>query len=188
MSYGEYLKELVAPLGVYRLEGTLNAAELDCHGEALDQVFALLENIHREADLTTAQENGLLTVERLFSRRPVTNDRERLRAALIALLRVSGDSFTLAAINDNLAGCGVNAVAMEGDTPQTLTVRFPDVAGIPEGYEQMKKIIEDILPCHLDIAYHFWYMNWQTMEERFPSWAAVEECGLPWSRLEALKE
>lgn len=186
MSYAEYLKDLLRPMGVYRLEGSVNGAELESLGAALDAVQERLEAIHREADLTTAGREGLARVESLFSRRPVTEDTERLRAALAALLRVGGDSFTLKAINDNLAGCGLNAVASEGTQPQTVEVRFPEVPGIPDGYEEMRKIIEDILPCHLAVEYVFWYITWAMMEERFSTWGDLERLGLSWEELEKL--
>lgn len=186
MKYADCLKELLRPLGVYRLEGSLGGAELESMGGAMDGLQAVLEEIHRQADLTTAGDEGLAAVEKLFSRRPVTNDRERRRAALAALLRVGGDSFTLAAINDNLAGCGLNAVASEGKTAQTVEVRFPEVPGIPDGYEEMRKIIEDILPCHLAVKYVFWYITWAMMEERFATWGDVAALGLSWEALEKL--
>ncbi len=184
MSYGQYLKDLLRPLGVYRLEGTVNGAELESIGAELDRVQAELERTRDQADLTTAGSEGLDAVEKLFSRRPVTDDPERRRAALAALLRVSGDSFTLAAINDNLAGCGLNAKASEGSAPQTVEVRFPEVPGKPEGYEQMRKIIEDILPCHLNIEYVFWYITWALMERQFPTWGELDGAGLTWDQLE----
>ena len=184
--YGEYLKQLLYPLGVYRLENSFNGAELESIGGVLDGVQNLLEEVHKQADLTTAGESGLKRVESLFARQPVTNDPERLRAALAALLRVGGDSFTLSAINDNLAGCGLNAVASEGESAQTVEVRFPEVPGIPDGYEEMRKIIEDILPCHLAVEYVFWYVTWAMMEERFATWGDIEARNLTWEELEKL--
>lgn len=186
MSYAGYMKQLLRPMGVYRLENSINAAELESIGGALDAAQERLEAIHREADLTTAGQEGLARVESLFSRCPVTEDTERLRAALAALLRVGGDSFTLRAINDNLAGCGLNAVASESSRPQTVEVCFPEVPGIPEGFEEMRKIIEDILPCHLEVEYLFWYITWAMMEQRFPHWNDVEQLGLTWGELEKL--
>lgn len=186
MNYGDCLKELLAPLGVYNLKGTLNGAELESVGQALDEVMEHLDRAHGEADLTTAGDEGLAAVESLLARRPVTADRERRRAALAALLRVGGDSFTLAAINDNLAGCGLNAVASEGAEGQRVEVRFPEVPGIPEGYEEMRQIIEDILPCHLDIQYVFWYITWAMVEAKFPTWGNIQAAGLTWEELEKL--
>ena len=186
MSCGEYLKELLRPLGVYRLEGTINGGELEAQGQALDGVAGILDTLQREMLLTTAEDEGLEAIECLLSRRPVTETVEGRRDALAALLRIGGDSFTLAAINDNLAGCGINAVASETGTPGTVEVRFPDVPGIPEGFEALRAIIEDILPCHLAVEYVYWYVTWGMLEERFATWGELEQLNLTWSQVEKL--
>ena len=101
MNYAQAMRELLEPLRVYHLEGTLNGGELDSLGAALDACGAVLEEIQREMLLSTAQGKGLEAMEKLLARRPVTHDLQRRRDALAALLRIGGDSFTLAAINDN---------------------------------------------------------------------------------------
>ena len=186
MSCGAYLKELLRPLGVYRLEGTINGGELEAQGQALDGVAEALDIIQREMLLTTAEDAGLEAIERLLSRRPVAGTAEGRRAALAALLRIGGDSFTLAAINDNLAGCGINAVASETGTPGTGEVRFPDVLGIPDGLGALRAIIEDILPCHLAVEYVYWYVTWEELEERFATWGDLEQLNLTWDEVEKL--
>lgn len=186
MSYSDYLRELLRPLGVYNLEqGSLNGSELDCIGSALDWAEERLEECQREMNLLTAEREGLDQVAGLLPRKPVTEDTGRMRLALAALLRINGDSFTLRAINDNLAGCGLNAVASEAEG-QTVEVRFPDVPGIPDGVEEMKAIIEEIIPCHLAVQYVYWYITWIMIELRFSSWGAVEDTGMSWSELEKL--
>lgn len=186
MSHAAYLKELLRPLGIYRLEGGPGAGELTAQGAELDAVAAELEEIEREMLIATAEDEGLEAIESLLARRPVAATLERRRAALAALLRVGGDSFTLAAINDNLAGCGLNAVASETGAAGYVEVRFPDVPGIPEGFEEMRKIIEDILPCHLGIEYVFWYITWAMMEEKFDTWGDIEAGGYTWEELEKM--
>ena len=64
MSCGAYLKELLRPLGVYRLEGTINGGELEAQGQALDGVAEALDIIQREMLLTTAEDAGLEAIER----------------------------------------------------------------------------------------------------------------------------
>ncbi len=184
MSHGTYLKDLLAPLGVYRLEGTLNGGELECIGAALDGCQSKLERIQREMSLVTAEAEGLGAVGTLLARQPVTSDTAMRRAALAALLRVSGDSFTPAALSDNLTGCGLNVSVTEMDTAGEVEVKFPHMPGIPDGFEEMKKIIEDILPCHLLIHYVFWYITWHQLEEMFGSWNALEGAGFTWTQLE----
>lgn len=147
---------------------------------------AALETVEREMLLTTAEGDGLERIEALLARRPVTSVLERRRAALAALLRIGGDSFTLSAINDNLAGCGLNAVASETEEPGVVEVRFPEVPGIPDGFAEMRAIIEDILPCHLEIRYVYWYITWAMLQARFQTWGEIESLGLSWSALEKL--
>lgn len=186
MSYGAYLRELLRPLRIYGLEGTANGGELEAQGKALDGVEAAMEEVQREMLICTAEGRGLEAVEALLARKPVAASLERRRAALAALLRIGGDSFTLAAINDNLAGCGLNAVASETGTPGYVEVRFPDVPGIPDGFEELKQIIEDILPCHLEIEYVFWYVTWERMEALFDTWGDIEAGNYTWGTLEKL--
>lgn len=187
MNYAEHLAQLLQPLGVYDWEkGTFHRAELAAQGDALDRCGQALEEIQREMTLATAEDEGLAAVEALLPYRPVTDSLERRRAALAALLRIGGDGFTLAGVNDNLAGCGLNALAAETDTPGYIQVSFPEVPGIPDGFAELRKIIEEIVPCHLSIEYVFWYITWEMMEARFGTWANVEAGGYDWETLEKL--
>jgi len=188
MNYAGYLKELLRPMGVYRLEGSINAAELESIGAALDAVAKKLEEVHRQADLTVAGEEGLTKVERLFARCPVTENPEQMRKALAALLRIGGDSFTPTALNDTLTGCGLRVTVSEADEPQSVEVHFPDVAGIPDGFEQIRTAVEEILPCHLAVEYLFWYINWDLLERQFSSWESLEKQNLTWTELEKMVE
>lgn len=187
MSYAGYIWALLEPLGIYRKNGTFQMGELHAQGEALDGVEARLEELEREMCLATAGDWGLEQVAGLFRRRPVAPTTERLRAALAALLRIGGDSFTLAAINDTITGCGIPAVVKETGTGQ-VAVSFPGVAGEPEGFLELKTIIEDILPAHLGIEYDFWFLIWQELEDNFPSWRSIEDLELSWTQLETFVE
>ena len=181
MSGAEYLRELLRPLGVYDLEAPFNGGELEAAGLALDEMELALEEIEQEVLLTTAEDWGLERWAALFARRPVAEEPRALADALAALLRIGGDSFTLSAINDNLAGCGLNAVASETEEPGVVEVRFPEVPGIPDGFAEMRAIIEDILPCHLEIRYVYWYITWAMLQARFQTWGEIESLGLSWS-------
>lgn len=187
MSYAGYLRELLRPLGVYDLDAPFNGGELDVQGAALDGAESLLEEAGREIDLTAAESWGLERLGSLFVRRPVAQTPRAMAQALSALLRIGGDSFTLAAINDTISGCGIPA-QVEENGAGTVTVSFPGTAGMPEGFPQLKRIVEDILPAHLDIRYWFWYLTWTELEEKFPAWQAIEDRGLTWAELETCVE
>jgi len=186
MSYADYIWALLEPLGVYQKSGTFQMGEIQAQGEALDQVDSQLMESEREMCLATAQDWGLERVAGLFRHRPVASTTKRLRAALAALLRIGGDSFTLEAINDTIAGCGVHALVQENGTPNEVVVTFPQVPGIPKGFEEIKEIIEDILPAHLLITYNFWYVTWEELERRIRTWQEIEDRDLDWEGLETL--
>ncbi len=188
MSYARYLKDMLEPMGVYRLENSLNGAELESAGAALDGVDQVLEEVEREMLLLTAEDWGLSAVEELLRRRPAAPTLEQRREALAALLRIGGDSFTLEAINDTLRGCGLQAVASETGTPGYVEVRFPDVPGIPDGIETMQAIIEEILPAHVGITYVYWFSTWAELEEQLETWGDIEELGLTWGEMEKMVE
>lgn len=183
MSYAQYLRELLRPLGVYDLEAPFSGGELDTEGTALDGAEGTLEEVGREVDLTSARDWGLEQMARLFVRRPVAGTPEELGQALAALMRIGGDSFTLEAINDTISGCGIPAQVSETGVG-SVQVRFPGTAGVPEGFEQLKKIVEDILPAHLAIEYWFWYLTWAELEVKFSCWADIEARNLTWEQLE----
>ena len=184
LGYEEYLAALLRPLGVYDLQpGTINRGELAAYGRALDGAGEELDHTAREMSLTTARDFGLERIEALLPYRPVCQTARQRREALAALLRIGGDSFTLAAINDTITGCGIPAVVKELGTGQ-VSVSFPGTAGVPAGFEELKKIIEDILPTHLGIQYDFWFLLWRELEEWFPSWRSIEDRNMTWTELE----
>lgn len=181
MTHEDYLAALLRPLGVYDLrEGTVNRGELGAYGKRLDDMELELEDTAREMSLATARSFGLERVEELLPYRPVCSTPAQRRSALAALLRIGGDSFTPAAINDTLRGCGLNARAEEGEQPGYVKVYFPDVAGIPEGFQELRAIIEEILPSHVDVTYVFWYNTWAMTAARHPTWGHAQATGLSW--------
>lgn len=184
MSIGQALRDLLAPLGVYRWEGTFRWGELQSEGAALDQAEEVLARIQREANLATAQEEGLTGLCRLLGCRE-EGEPDQLRQTLAALLRVGSGSFTLAAVNDAVRGCGISALVEETGDPLKLAVSFPDTGGMPDDFARRQQVIEKLLPCHVQVEYQFQYMTWTLLEGRFLSWAQLEETGATWKTFEA---
>jgi hypothetical protein len=183
MRYSESLRELLAPLGVYRWEGTFQWSELQSEGEALDGAGEELAELEQESDLFTARGQGLALVEDLLGV-DLPTEGEDLALALAALLRVGEGSFTLAAMNDTLRGCGLPAQVAETGDPLHLQVSFPGTAGVPKGFDDMKEVIEGILPCHVAVAYTFVQTTWADLEEKGMNWDYLESCNWTWEDLE----
>ena len=180
MGYGAYMRQLLRPLGIYRLEkGNLNHSETEAVGWVLDEVEKALESTEREGRLATAEET-LQEWAKLFLHLPRAQDREQLRRAVAALLLIGEGSFTVKAINETICGCGVDCLVEETETYGTVRVSFLGTVGIPEDFEQKKAIIEEIIPCHLAIDWFFLFMTWAICEGKAYTWSKVEKEGHDW--------
>lgn len=184
MGSADRMRQLLAPLKIYQWDGSYQWAELQSEGAALDACLADLEEICREMNLCTASSFGLDAISRLLARAPKAQTAAAMRDALAALLRIQDGSFTLSAINDNLSGCGLTAQAEELEAGKRIRITFPTILGIPEDFEEMCSIIEEILPCHLEAEYRFRFLTWAMLEARFPSWLSIEARGLTWYQLQ----
>lgn len=160
MSSTDRLLELLVPLGVYSFaDGSYSLGELKAIGAEIDLSKSVLENIEQDSCLLTAAADVLAAYGKLFGFALPSADTETLRKAIVYLTNISGDCFTLAAINKAIAECGINAVVEErGDG---VIVRFPGVMGVPEEIDRMKAVIELVIPAHLQAEYVFVYLTWQ---------------------------
>lgn len=82
MSYAQYLRQLLRPLGVYDVEGRYLSGELEAEGLALDGVESVLDELQREANLATAEDWGLERIAGLLRRRPPASTTKAMREAL----------------------------------------------------------------------------------------------------------
>ena len=170
--YEQYLIRLLAPLGLYDLRAPHNGGELAALGGELDSVSGLVElverGIHERVRFSVLQE--------ILENNESEEDR---REAIAALLRISEDSLTPEAINDTLTGCGIRARAEE-KADGSLRVVFPRTAGVPAEFDQIRKIILDILPCHLEVEFYFRYLTWAECEAAEYTWDEVETAQHTW--------
>ena len=134
MGGAQQLRDLLAPLGVYRWEGSFQWGELRAAGAALDGVAEELATLQREMCLMTEE-----TAAR--------------RAALAAQLRIGGNG--PAAMTDALRSCGLAAEVRESSAPLQVTVVFPTLTEAPEDDAAVRAIVEAILPAHLYVRYQY---------------------------------
>lgn len=178
--YEQFLISLLAPLRVYDLtQGSVSEAELYALGQVFDGTAERLEYAEREGLTATAEDEGLRRRESLFARRPAAVTPEERRAAIAALLQIAGDSLTPEAIGRTIRGCGIRAEAIEMGNGN-LRVVFPETAGVPAEFEQIQKIILDILPCHLGVDFYFRYLTWAECEAAGYTWESVEAAQHTW--------
>lgn len=185
MGYASYITELLRPLGIYTFRaGSVSGSEIESIGAALDECARDLAEKEREALVATAEAQGLAQMEALFAHRPAAGTVSERRAAIAALVQISGGDFTRAAIDRALRGCGIRAEVTETEEAGCVRVTFPETAGVPEEFDRMRTIILDIIPCHLETEFYFRYLTWVELEARFPTWSSIEEGNYTWEALE----
>lgn len=184
MGYGEYLKSLLRPLRLYDLDDPIGSAELNAMGSAMDELYTQLSEVERESILSTAQNWGLERYEDILPYHPVSGSLEERRAAIMAMLRIDGASFTLPAIRDTIAACGIAVEVEESTAFQTVCISFPGVMGEPKDYEAIQSRIAQILPCHLAVEYLLKYLTWMDLENYKLTWRKIESTALTWDALE----
>lgn len=174
MGYGEYLRELLRPLHVYDLSPeSFSGGEIEALGAAMDDAFAALQRHFRESLVMTAEDDGLAAMESLFPFMATEADAQRRRKALSGFLQISGDSFTAKAMNECLGAIGTSCRAEAADGGE-IAVSFPGVPGRPAPWSEKKRIIESILPCHLQPRYDFWWNTWGHTAQQRTIWGALK--------------
>lgn len=153
MSYSDYLKNTLKPLGIYELETGIGSAELNALGAVMDEAEKKLSRTFREMLPMTAENEGLQKFESLFPGAASTADLASRRAAVNALMRMGEYESSDQGLNIFLDACGIPANVYETATKEVLKVRFSGTK--PEGEElrKLKQRIEAILPCHLEVIY-----------------------------------
>jgi len=171
-------------MGVYRLNDGYAAAETDAVGGALDGADAVFQELLDEACVLTASGYGLEAYESMLPPRAGVGGIKERRAAVRALAAIDETSFTPKAMSESLSGCGITASVTETDGWYIVSVGYPDTRGVPEKEAELRKRIEAILPCQVDIEYSYIYITWSELESWFGTWDELEASCSTWDELE----
>ena len=55
---------------------------------------------------------------------------------------------------------------------------------MPADFDELRRIIEGVLPCHVLVEYQFTVLTWDGLEARFDHWDQVEREETTWESLE----
>lgn len=64
-----------------------------------------------------------------------------------------------------------------------VIVTFISTYGVPSFLEDIKKVLRDLIPAHLDIEYRFLYNTYQDVYEQVPSYQVLADSGLTYTEL-----
>lgn len=165
--YYDYLWRMLQPLGVY-INAGYNAAELKALGAAMDKLHTQLNVYDREIKVESAVEMGLTAWESLFPMIPETQ-LERRREALEVLFRAKYEGCSRNALRQTLHACGVDVSLGETGIKFEIIVSFEKQMDITMDPVFQLWLLEQILPCHLNVIVVMDYVNvetGQTVHER----------------------
>ena len=178
------LYELFRPLRLFRPGAPVHEAELHAVGAALDSIFALLSGAEAETVPLCSHDWGAQQYLSLFALRPSYLLPEQKGAALASLLYIGTGGASLAALSASIGACGVAADITETGTPAVIHVSFPNSAGIISHFDDATRVMESILPAHVEIEYQFHYISWIDWERLYATFTYMESLGLSWEELE----
>jgi len=69
--------------------------------------------------------------------------------------------------------------------PYPIIVRFVDVMGVPPRIEDLKSVIEEIKPAHLEVQFQFRYMTWNELDAENLTWDQLDALNLTWDEFES---
>ncbi len=153
MAYADFLKRTLKPLGLYELDDGFGADEIACEGRALDYAYDILEMLDLRRNADTATEEQLGEYEKLLGIGIPSQSEAERRRTVKAVLGMKNRCMTLSELNRVLPACGADAEAFESDTALTLRVKIKSTVGDADKLAEVKRRIEAIVPCHLDIVY-----------------------------------
>ena len=185
MGYADYLKRMLSPLGVYRLDRGYSKAELDAIGDALDKVSAEFDA--HLGGFTYGEISGEY-LEKLESLLPIVNfgeTEEERRQNVLTLLAVNDGCSDKESLEAILKACGLEAEITEESDKFTAKLYFKNIRG--ELSEQEEKICREIMPSHIALNFVCDGLTWDRAEELFPTWDDFDNAGLTASELVKLK-
>ncbi|MBQ8831364.1 MAG: hypothetical protein IJ017_07170 [Oscillospiraceae bacterium] len=175
MGYADYLKQMLRPMGVYRLDGGYSSSELDAVGDALDKVCAELDLLlERNADY-------IKRLEALFPIVDFASGEAERESNVLTLMSVNDEWSDKASLEAILSACGLAADISETDDKFVLEVRFKDIRG--ELTSREKQVCRDIMPAHIALRLICDGLTWDRAEELFPTWDDFDNAGLTASEL-----
>ena len=183
MSYGNYLKNLLRPLGLYRLENSVNGAELETYGTQLDGCETHLDTTQREQLPISAEEIGLERFQALLKYRPIGKSTAELQQILPQLLYPVNTPSTLEQINQTIQSYGIEAQVQETAQKYVVEVRFPHLAKHLDILDFMRRIVADILPCHLKVIWQNSDVEWSVLSNGTHIWSDFDNGTNTWQQI-----
>lgn len=187
MTAREQLYRLLTPLGIYRLGcGSHIDWELESYLTVLEPARQTLEELKREAFLSTATGEGLRRWEQLLALPPVAGEApETRRALLIHLLWQSGESARPAGLLRLLEALGLSAQLRENTGPEEFQLQpLAESLPPPQVAAAAKEVAQRFFPAGLQGKFAAGKRSWAQLDALGYSWAQIGAAARSWEAWE----
>lgn len=185
MNMLEKLINAHSALKIYNIkEGSNIYAELSAYSVGLELLNNELEEIEKEAFISTAETYGLSLAEKLWGRQRDDLSLEKRREMILKRSSFGYDDFTLEGIEKLLGFLGIDGEIQEYPQLHRITVTITD-ENLTDG--QKNWILSQMLalfPAHLEADAVFAGFCWEDIESNNLTFDSMENCNMTWSQID----
>jgi len=162
------------------------------HSKVMNSIYNVLdqemERLSGEASLTENQffvllaDKSLPEHEKDVGLSASNADTQSRRSNILSKLRGSGTTNINALKNIVASYEGGEIEVVEYVSEYAFAIKFVSKKGVPVNLDDIKKVVEDIKPAHLEVRYIFTYRLWQDVKSTIENWEAAKSNSWEWMR------
>ena len=180
------MKKKLSPLGLYRLDHSHIEDELYVYALELDRIREESDRLLREMFLSTAMEEGLSMMERMFSRPHTQLSVQTRREMLQKRLCLGLSDFTLEGLRTALDSFHLSYTICEYPSLNKLVVLAQ--GDYPENEEKwIESEAQKFVPLHLEFQLDFNSLSWEEIDGRDLTYATFDSENRTWKTLDKLR-
>ena len=180
MGYADYLRHMLAPLGIYNLRSGYGFAETEAVGAALDDAEMPIA-----AMLDTPTGENLKNLEALFSIMQFDESEEERVTAVRTLLSTDDSCASIDKLENQLSACGLDAELAETENRFVVNVIMQNIRG--ELSDEEAAVCKAIMPAHLQLNFICSGVTWDRIEALYPTWDEFDAAGITISEMMELE-
>jgi hypothetical protein len=152
----ETIQQKLKLLGADKLqEGSLEYAEFLTYAAVLDEVYARIDELEKEAFVCTGADFGLDMFESAVGAMRKDLPIEERREMLIRRLSMTANDFTKLGMINSLVGLGLKTEIEEDTREEKIKIKCKKVLDPSRTNMQYVEVAAEALPAHIEFAFEF---------------------------------
>lgn len=179
------MKQKLRPLGFYNLsDNSLISSELAAYADVLNDIEAQLVELERERYITTSESYGLEMRERILSEKKSERTIESRRNILLYRYSINPTDFNENSIKQVMKNAGIIGEIVEIPREFKIYINCLEIENRLEDKANIKEMIEEFLPAHLDCIFNFGNLKWDTIDNGNKTFDEMDAQNLTWDEID----